>query len=93
MGAMSVQQGTNQAVFTVQFQNVSGAQTCTFSGSYSQAGSHASGSGTWSCTTGNSGNYSLTGIQANVNGLTSRFHGNDQYCTYDGYFGGPRDVI
>ena len=93
VGTMAVQQNSTQASFAVQFQNSSGTQQCAFTGNYTQAGTHGSTTGTWSCTTGNSGNFTLTGIQANVNGLTAHFHGNDQFCTYDGYFGGPRDVI
>jgi hypothetical protein len=93
VGTMSAQQTSTQATFAVQFQNTSGSQQCSFTGAYSQAGSHGSVAGSWSCTTGNSGSFTLSSIQANVNGFTARFHGNDQYCTYDGYFGGPRDVI
>jgi hypothetical protein len=54
--------------------------------------------GTFSCTiTGVSnppvGTFTLTQIEANTNGLTARFNGADQNCTYDGFFGGVRDVL
>jgi hypothetical protein len=69
------------------------AAECTFTGPYTQSGKLGSITGTWSCTvTGNAGAFTLSSIEANTNGFTGKFHGTDQFCTYDGQFGGVRDV-
>jgi len=86
------QSDTTQVTMNVQFVSSNQNQQCTFTGPYTQSGQLGSITGNWGCTTNNQGSFTLTSIQANVNGLTGRFHGSDQYCTYDGYFGGPRDV-
>jgi len=69
------------------------AAECTFTGPYTQSGKLGSITGTWNCTvTGNTGSFTLSSIEANTNGFTGKFHGTDQFCTYDGQFGGVRDV-
>lgn len=86
--------------FRVQFENAQRQPgVCTFTGGYAQEGKlgRVTG-GNWSCTiTGASnppaGTFTMTQIEANTNGLTARFAGSDQNCTYDGYFGGVRDVL
>jgi hypothetical protein len=32
-------------------------------------------------------------VDASQNGLNARFTGSDQFCTYNGFFGGIRDVL
>lgn len=72
---------------------------CTFAGGYAQEGKLGRiGNGTFSCTiqgvsNAPAGAFNLSNIQASVNGFTARFNGTDQNCTYDGYFGGIRDVL
>ena len=70
---------------------------CTFTGPYVQSGKLGSiTNGSWSCTVNgqaaNHGSFNMTQIEANTNGLSSKFHGSDQFCTYDGQFGGLRDI-
>jgi len=67
---------------------------CTFNGTLTVQGRVGNvANGTWSCTTGNQGSFTLDMVDANQNGFTSRFNGSDQFCTYNGFFGGLRDVI
>lgn len=86
--------------FRIEFQNGAGQPSiCTFTGQYAQEGKLGRVSaGTWSCQiTGSSnppaGTFTLTQIEANTNGITARFNAVDQNCTYDGYFGGLRNVL
>jgi hypothetical protein len=72
------------------------ASQCTFSGPLTQTGHLSSVAGSWNCTinggAANSGTFTVSGIASSVNGFNGRFTGRDQFCTYDGYFGGVRDV-
>jgi len=86
--------------FRVDFTNAQGqAGVCTFTGGYAQEGKLGKvTNGTWSCQISGISNppvgtFTMTQIEANTNGLTARFNGTDQNCTYDGYFGGVRDVL
>jgi hypothetical protein len=72
--------------------------TCTYVGAYTQAGKMGSMTGNFSCTQQGvanppSGTFTLTEIQATRNGLSSRYTARDQFCDYQGFFGGVRDVI
>ena len=94
---LAVQHSGGQASMNVRFVSGGGQDSqCTFSGPYTQAGKLGSITGNWSCTvagaSSNAGAFTLSSIQADTNGFTGRFHGNDQFCTYDGQFGGVRDV-
>jgi hypothetical protein len=87
-------------VFRIDFRAANGGQgTCTFTGSYTQEGKLGRvNSGTFSCTIQGVtnppvGTFTLTQVEANTNGVTSRFVGSDQNCNYDGYFGGTKDVL
>jgi hypothetical protein len=97
-GALTVQHSGGQASMKVDFTN-GGGQTaqCIFSGPYAQAGKLGSITGPWNCTVGNTaanvGSFTLSSLEANTNGFTGKFHGTDQFCTYDGQFGGVRDVF
>lgn len=92
-GLLTVQESTSQTAMTVQFTSNQGqASQCVFSGPYQQSGKLGSINGSWTCTTSNAGSFTMSAIEANQNGLTARFHGSDQFCTYDGFFGGVRDV-
>jgi hypothetical protein len=68
-------------------------QQCTFNGTLTSQGRVGNvTNGTWTCTTGNHGNFTLDMVDASQNGLNARFSGSDQYCTYNGFFGGLKDV-
>jgi hypothetical protein len=86
-------------LFQVEFQASTGPGTCTFQGQYAQEGKMGRvNNGTFSCTIQGSNNppsgtFTLTQVQGNVNGMTSRFNGTFQGCNYEGFFGGIRDVL
>lgn len=97
--SMTVQHNTsNQAVtITLVAPAASGASaTCTFTGTYGQAGKQGSISGNWSCVVGgspsNSGTFTMSELQATIRGFNAHFTGQDQFCHYDGNFGVVRDV-
>ena len=85
--------------FRVDWQVTGGAAQCTFRGDYSQDGRLGSlNNGTWSCTIPGVANppqgvFTLTQVEGTMNGFNGRFFGSDQNCTYNGYFGGLRDVL
>jgi hypothetical protein len=66
---------------------------CTFTGAYTQAGKLGNVAGNWSCTTGNTGTFTVSQIASSITGWSGRFNGNDQFCTYSGYLGGTRDIL
>jgi hypothetical protein len=67
---------------------------CTFNGTLTLQGRVGNvTNGTWSCTTGNHGSFTLDMVDANQNGFNARFNGSDQFCTYNGFFGGLKDVL
>jgi hypothetical protein len=85
---------SQQVSIPVQFFAGNGAAaTCTFNGTYTQAGKLGNVAGTWSCTTGNTGSFAISQIALAITGWSGRFNGNDQFCTYTGYFGGTKDVL
>jgi len=96
---LQVSQSGNSVSMVVLFNNNAGISSrCVFSGTYSQAGSLGSVSGTYSCTfgtaTGNQGSFSITEIAPHQAGFNGRFTGSDQFCSsHSGWFGGVRDVI
>jgi hypothetical protein len=84
----------NQVSIPVQFFAGNGQPaTCTFNGTYTQAGKQGNVSGSWSCTTGNAGSFSISQIDVAITGWSGRFTGSDQLCSYSGYFGGVKDVL
>lgn len=96
-GTLGVQHSGSQVSMTVSFtSNQNQASQCAFSGPFTQTGHLGSVSGNWSCTidgqASNTGTFTVSGIGSSVNGFTGHFNGRDQFCTYDGQFGGVRDV-
>ena len=84
----------HQVSLPVVFVTSNGVQaTCTFNGAYTQAGKMGNVSGSWSCTTGNAGTFTISQIDVTQTGWSGRFNGQDQFCSYSGYFGGVRDII
>ena len=80
------------------FSNTGAASICNLSGNMTQAGKlGAVSGGQFSCTfnsqPGNQGTFNLSAIDVTTNGLTATFTGQDQFCTYNGRFGGVRDVL
>lgn len=94
-GLLTVQHGVGgNASLRVDFRNAAGTSaTCTFSGGYTPQGRLGTISGTYSCTLGSTGSFTMTEVEASRNGFNATFSGSDQFCTYNGYFGGVRDVL
>ncbi len=87
----------NQVTMNVQFASAQGqASQCTFAGPYTQAGRTGSIAGSFNCTingqSANAGTFTVGSINSSPDGFMGHFNGSDQYCTYDGQFGGVRDV-
>jgi hypothetical protein len=77
---------------------IDSATVCTFNGPYVQSGRMATISGgTFACVVNNqqanSGTFTMKAVDAQVNGFHATFSGQDQFCTYNGRFGGTRDVV
>jgi hypothetical protein len=94
-GLLTVQHGVGgNASLRVDFRNADGVSaTCTFSGGYTPQGRLGTISGTYACTLGSTGSFTMTEVDASRNGFNARFSGSDQFCSYNGYFGGVRDVL
>lgn len=96
---LHVQQNDTQATLTVNFSDAGGKPaTCTFTGLYQQSGQLGSLGGSWGCsfTSGSpstTGSYAMSEIAGSANGFNAKFTGSDNLCTYDGFFGGVRDVL
>jgi hypothetical protein len=95
-GEVTVSQSGSSVSMRIDFPAGNGA--CSFSGTYAQFGRLATVSGgVFTCLVGgattNQGTFSMTGLDAQVNGFHASFAGSDQFCTYTGRFGGTRDVV
>lgn len=66
---------------------------CTYSGTLSQDGQMGSISGTYSCNTGDTGNFNIFELQVNISGITGRFAQNSAFngCISNGWFGAMRN--
>jgi len=100
IGSLAVtQSGTNQATMVESFTTSAGAPaTCTFNGTYSQAGRQGTFAGNWSCTVNggaaNNGTFTMTELQSTIRGFNGRFQGKDQFCqSYEGNVGVMRDTV
>ena len=98
-GSMTVSQGgSNQANMVVNFTtNSGGAATCTFNGTYGQAGRQGTIGGNWSCTVNgaaaNTGTFTMSELDSTIHGFNGRFQGQDQFCRYEGNVGVVRDTL
>jgi hypothetical protein len=74
--------------------------TCTFSGTLAAQGSLGQiANGNWNCViqtsstttvNANTGPFNLDNMTMTQNGFSGIFTGHDQYCTYNGWFGGVK---
>lgn len=98
-GNLGITQNANQVSMRIDFTAATGQTSfCRLDGTLSPQGRMGTISqGTWTCTYGsqqlNNGVFSLTQVDAGVNGINSVFTASDQYCLYQGKFGGLRDVL
>jgi hypothetical protein len=44
--------------------------------------------GTYTCTAGTYGNFSMVEMTPTISGFTARVSGQNQYCVFSGYMGG-----
>lgn len=87
------QNGTQVTMTVIYFTGPTTQAQWTFTGVYTGSGKLGTITGTFTATTGNAGSFTLSAINASPSGFSGLFSGSDQYCTYNGYFGGTRDVI
>lgn len=98
LGTTTVTQTATQVTFNVAFNSPTGLPaSCTFVGTYAQKGRMASvPSGSFSCIVGgvaaNAGVFTMSALDAQLNGFHATFSGQDQFCTYNGRFGGTRNA-
>jgi hypothetical protein len=96
VGTTTVAQTPGQLSLRVDFYAGQSAAVCTFTGTYAQKGRLAAvPSGNFSCSVGgtvtNAGVFSLSELDAQRNGFHATFDGRDQFCSYNGRFGGTRN--
>lgn len=98
-GDLIVTQTGNSVAMRVDFFNGAGLpSTCNFTGTFAPQGRFGTiSNGTMSCTQGsqsvNQGSFTMTQIDSGINGMSSVFTGGDQFCQYNGRFGGLKDVL
>ena len=96
---LTVSQSGNSISMRVDFFSRTGQQSsCTFNGTLAPSGRQSNiGGGSFSCTTGgapsNSGTFAIGAVTSGPTGFSGSFSGHDQFCTYNGQFGGVKDVI
>src|SRR5262249_17391679 len=73
---------------------VAGGGTCSYSGTYSQAGHMGTiQGGTYSCSNGVRGTFTAFELETNISGVTGRFIATNQYCSsIGGRLGGVRST-
>jgi hypothetical protein len=64
--------------------------SCNFAGTYGQTGKLGQVQGTYSCTNGVQGTFTLSELMPTISGFTGRMTGANQYCQFSGFFGGLR---
>lgn len=87
----------NVASFRIDYVLNGALANCIFTGNYTQQGRLGTvASGTWGCTQGtntlNNGTFSLSNIDTQLNSLAANVSASDQICSYNGRFGGIRNV-
>ncbi len=75
--------------FSMDLENFEGLGTCSYRGTYSQAGRLGSAAGTWSCSGNMSGNFTATEIDASTSGITMLMNETGT-CNWSGRIGGVR---
>lgn len=98
IGFVTATQAQSRLTLKVEFQlDASRNGSCTFQGNLAFQGRMATLSqGTFSCEPRadipNAGTFTMTALDAQRNGFHAAFTGSDQFCTYNGRFGGTRDT-
>lgn len=98
LGSMTASHSGTQVSFQVDFVAGNGqTAACLFSGTHEPRGRMANvASGNFTCVVGgqqaNRGTFTMTALDAQRNGFHATFTGADQFCTYNGRFGGTREA-
>ena len=97
---LRVTQTGSSVSMSVDFSNGSGvASNCVYNGTLTTTGRTGSISGNYSCTfgtsPGNVGTFTITALEASINGFNGTLTATDQFCPggMTGRFGGVKDVI
>ncbi|HYC37395.1 MAG TPA: hypothetical protein VEC19_13300 [Usitatibacter sp.] len=84
----------NGGSMTVEFRNAANvAATCTYSGTFSSSGRLGTLTGTYTCSLGSNGTFTMTEVDVGRNGFSALYSAQDQFCRFTGFFGGIRDVL
>jgi hypothetical protein len=87
LGAVQITHTGNTAFSMV---TQSASTTCTWNGTYGQAGHMGNATGTFGCVNGIAGSFTAYELERTLGGFTGRFIAVDQYCHLDGRLGGVR---
>lgn len=98
LGSLTATVAGNAATFRIDYSFNGFPAACTFNGTLAQQGKLAQvTNGAWGCAVGGGqptqGAFTISSLDIQVNGMHGTFVGTDQFCTYNGRFGGLRDVI
>lgn len=95
-GRMTVS-GSTAVTIRVEFTNSAGQPgVCTWSGNFAAAGRVGQITGNFTCQAGSAqsgGTFTMDEVDVSRNGFNALYNGRDQFCTYNGKFGGVRDVL
>jgi hypothetical protein len=85
--------GVNGSLVTVFAGSISGG-SCNYTGNYGQDGQFASITGTFACSNGDTGPFTLSEIAVSRSGIGGQFTGSSQACSkLQGQFGGVRTTL
>ena len=85
LGTLSINHSANNTITMAAQIN---ASACVFVATYSQAGHMGTMQGSYSCTNGITGSFTAYEMEKNISGMTGRVNGQNNFCTFSGYFGG-----
>jgi hypothetical protein len=83
-GNVTITQSGSSITLFAQLQS----ENCTFTGTYSQTGSIGAVNGTYTCTAGEAGPFSMFDMQWTAYGVSAGISAKNQVCQIDGYTGG-----
>ena len=86
------QTGTNGTSFSLVAANVQNSVSCTYTGTYSQAGHLGAVSGNFQCNPGSSGSFSIQELEGTLAGFTGRIVTANGGCTFSGRLAGARRI-
>ena len=85
------QTGSNLLVSGLFSNNEGGTTTCSFAAAYQQSGRIGEADGNYTCTSGESGTFSLDRIEVTENGILATASASSNVCNFQGRFGAIRN--